>query len=351
LGADDEDGGGSSESGDGDGESSSGNDGESDSGELGEESGDPTPGNSNSTAEIPDPEFDDEELEEYLDEIIEAVHEDDSVIEEIDRITDAMNDPANIDVIDFGEARFKPQRVGVQTAAVVEQVTHGFRRLYADVEPGWNYGSDVGKLNIGRVISDPDNYDEHFDEWDEGREIEAGLEVFISLDTSGSLSVQQLGLASEAMYIIKRACDDVEANVTVVGFDATTRGLYRRDERASTTEWPFWIEQGGDTQPAHSFHLARSVLSRSSMLNKLFVVITDGGWGMHNLETGGHDDFNELIPSIPGTKVYVGVDSGGANKQWAKFFDFMKEIHNPMDIVPLIDMVITDMIRKVAHGV
>jgi hypothetical protein len=292
---------------------------------------------------ITEPEFDDDELKDYLDEISEAIENDQNVQSEIGRLHTAMNDNTNIDVIDFGAAGYREIPASAEVISSVSKVQQQFRRLWADVEPGWKYGSDIGKLNTYRAMLDPENYDEMFDEWDEGREQDTGLEVFISLDISISMQGQEIVLASEAMYALKRGLDEIDAKVTVVGFHYWTEGLFDRNKKAGRMV-PVW-DMGGSTQPAHSIKLARSVLTASPMPNKLFVIITDGDW-LNSDENGNHIGLPELIETVPGTRMYVGVGASASNPASQRKFHVQANVTNPMDIVPLVEKTVQKMIES-----
>lgn len=306
-------------------------------------------------------EFEDDELKDYLKDVVEAVEEDTEVKNEVTRINTAMNDSGNIDLIDFGNAPHIENEIMEEDAADLKKITEHFQRLYANVEPGWKYGSDVGKLNVGRAMLDPENYDEHFDEWDEGREQESGLEVFISADLSGSMEGQEIEEASRALWKIKRALDEVGAKTTVVGFHAITLGLYDRNQEAPKNHVPRWTALGGATLPAESFHMARRVLTNSPMPNKLFIVITDGGWGNTYQHIGSFRgqqnsgsrvlegaDLADLIARIPGTRMYVGVGGAGMrNESFRHLFNSYTSLSNPNALVNLVNRTVTAMLDEI----
>lgn len=328
---------------DGDSSASDGEPSEEDS-EVGGEDNSDEGGSSDSVSS-----FSDQELREYMDEISEAIEVDENVQEEVGRITAAMNDNTNIDVIDFGKTTSSPQSISMQGTAAVRDVSKDFARLWAEVEPGWKYGSDVGKLNVDRAMRDLEDFENMFDEWDEGRESDVGLEVFISLDISGSMVGAEIQLASEAMWILKRSLDSVEAKTTVVGFHEYTFGLYDRNDRAKGNEWPLWTDLGGATCPALSMKLARTVFETTTLPNKLFILITDGGFSqMWDKDLDAGRSYSDLVDEIPGTKMYVGVggSGGGSNIEEQKHFDVSTTISNPLELVPLVKRAVEKMIRE-----
>lgn len=310
-----------------------------------DESGGPA-GDSQSDVEQ---QFSDEELREYLDEISEAIEGDSSVRDEVNRIYTVMNDDTNIDVIDFGAAPHRDVAASASSWKSIHQVKKQFNRLWADAEPGWKYGADSGKLNLDRALHEPDNFDEWFDEWDEGREIDLGLECVLALDMSSSMDGSPIRLASEAMWSLKRGLDELDAKVTVLGFHYATFGLYDRNKKIGKMV-PIWYDLGGDTRPAHSMRLARTILSVSKMPNKLFAIITDGGWSTWDQ---GYDeaDYPGILDSMPGTKMYVGVGSGAwsSNSEAQEHFDVRANISDPLDMVPLVEKTVKRMMEKRLH--
>lgn len=300
-----------------------------------------------------EPQFDDDELKEYLGDIVQAVTEDQSVEEELGRMFSAINDRGNIDFIDFDTENFVLEDADLASLTSVRQITENLRRMYADVEPGWKYGSDYGKLNVGRAMLDPENFDEHFDEWEEGREIDTGLEVVFAVDLSGSMGGLRIRMASLALWILKRALEEVDAKVTVLGFHSTTVGLLGRQKKVERAKWPLWVNLGPSTLPAQSFVIARQTLNASDAPNKLFVAITDGGWGsMHSEYVEGQgwvyvqDDLSELVQAIPGTRMYVGVGGTTANTQYHADFHTVKELGSTDELVSLVRTTVDRMMRE-----
>lgn len=324
-----------------DGEDGDAGDGEGDNGsdsDLDDEGSDgigSTPG--------PMPEFDEEELKDYLDEIVEAVNQDEAVANEVSRILAAVNDTATIDVIDFDWSAQREEPVSASMVQEAERIGGELRRLYAEVEPGWLYGSDVGKLNVGRAMLS-DDYDDIFDEWDEGRESDIGLEVVILTDVSGSMGGADIRSASKNLWCIKRGLDTQESKVTVLGFGSETVGMYSREEHVDAAKWKLWPAPGGSTLPAECFVLARRILEASDMPNKLTVILTDGGW--HDQDYNGHS-LTELIQAIPGTKIYIGIGSGiYANTSYKQLFDVAAEMSSPTGLAELVRMAVVDLLRR-----
>jgi Mg-chelatase subunit ChlD len=363
---DDGDGGSSDESGDLEDEdedsdsdsdsSEGGDDGEGDDGEAGGSAGSDSDESSDGDSDSNEhgdtgtdtPGLDNDELRDVLNDILNAVMGSDQVQGDIRRLHNAINDPSSLDVDgDNRQSRDGQEPPSAALSESLRDVQREFRRLWAAVEPGWKYGSDEGRLNVQRAMTS-DDYEDVFDEWDEGREHDSGLEVFIALDTSGSMMGQEILDASAALWIIKRACDELDASVSCVAFGAVTKTIYQRGEKADKTLVTFFDADGGDTRPGQSLRIGRRILSQSDKANKLFVIITDGGWSVRNdeHELNHVENMGELIKSIPATTLFIGVGRGGQGNAFAQHFDVSKGVGHTSDIAPLLKQTITTMLRN-----
>lgn len=342
--------------------SSDGDDGEDDGDDEGAESSGEEDGDA-SSGESPDSDgdegadgvggsggvFTDDELFEYLEDVIDAVHEDETVEEEVGNIHEAMNDQSRLDFIDFGNVGYQPHPPDAEMLATLRRITTEFRRLWAEVEPGWKYGSNVGRINIDRALQDPDDYDEIFDEWEEGKEHESGLEAVINLDISGSMDGVEMVMASKALWIIKRALDEVGASVTVFGFHEHTLGLMSREEKEKVNEWRLWNELGPDTLPQHALILSRRLLQLTDLPNKLEIIITDGGFGVRNKDgTQTNETLENILDTTPGIKMYVGIGSGWhSNNTFKTRCDASVEMTNYEDLTKIVKETVTAILQQI----
>lgn len=339
---------GDEESGEGDG--NAGGDGSADQEDgddvEGDDEGSDGAGSSSDRAHS-EPQFDDDEFENYLDDIMVAVNEDENVSQDIRGITAAMNDDSNIDVMDFNGLEHTDRPATPVMISLVEKSALELRRLYAEVEPGWKYGTDNGRFNVGRAMSDPENVDEMFDEWDEGREQETGVECFISVDTSGSMGGAKIAAASKALWIIKRSLDEVEAKTTVVAFDYGTTGLFSRDDQVDRHQWPLWTELGGSTQPVTSFKMARRIMEATELPNRLFICITDGIWNNMDVETGQQINYQDVLREIQAMKMFIGIGVQ-ANSEQKRLFDVSVNLPagDSDGLVGVVESAVTHMLRQ-----
>ena len=289
----------------------------------------------------------DDEIQEILNEILNGVMNSSQVQGDIRQMQNAINDPNAFDL----DERVRPSSAfpaDVAATSASVKVERELRRLYSEVEPGWKYGSDTGRLNVNRAMTS-DDFEDVFDEWDEGREQSTGIEVVISLDTSGSMGGQEILDACKALWILKRAMDSVDATVSVMSFDVLTKTLFGRNDKVHRAEIPFYSADGADTCPAQSIRNARRILSQTDKPNKLFVIITDGGWSATNYEsraTGAEiEDIAELVKSIPATTMFIGIGAGGYNA-YEHCFDIQQNVTHSDQIAPLVKSAVTHMLRN-----
>lgn len=162
----------------------------------------------------------------------------------------------------------------LQAVSNVRSFAKELQQLKADYDPGWLRRTDSGRLNVQRYMVG-DDLDECFDQWDDGREDAVDIEAVILLDISGSMG-DVIREAYEAMWVMKRSLDKVNANTTVVTFSSWSQIVYSNDERAGSQ-----MRSGGawgGTNPDDALDYARNVLAESNRAIKVFIAITDGDW-------------------------------------------------------------------------
>jgi hypothetical protein len=148
-------------------------------------------------------------------------------------------------------------------------------KLRIDSDPHWDIEKPVGRLNINRVMNmDINDINTVFDEWNEGRD-DFNIEAVIMCDTSGSMSTA-IKEVSQSMWAIKRALEEIDGKVTVIGFSDKTKLIYGSNELA-TSQYRFWYD-GGGTDPIDGLLEAEAILESSRRKTKLLFVITDGEW-------------------------------------------------------------------------
>jgi hypothetical protein len=293
--------------------------------------------------------LDDDEMQNLLDDITNALMSSEQVQGDLRQMHSAINDPDAFDLDDNLAAHTK-QPAPSSLVSASENVVRELRKLYAEVEPGWKYGSDTGRLNVQRAMNS-DDFDDVFDEWDEGREHDAGVEVVIALDTSYSMHGVEAQAASEALWVLKRAFDSVEATVSAMGFDSVTTALFKRHDKVPRSEVTYFDAEGGDTCPAQALRNARRILTQSEKPNKLFVIITDGQWSPTNFEQNGRvENLSALIKTIPATTMFLGIGRYGLNK-YSSEFDIAQFVSHSNEVAPIIKFAVSHMLKNVIRKV
>lgn len=289
------------------------------------------------------------DIEDELEDALQEIAYNSDVQEEVQRINEAVNDPRNIDM-DMSGAKDERRSYPVPShlKSTVMEVTEQFKRLYAEMEPGWHYGSDNGRLNVDRAIQSEDP-EYIFDEWDEGKEQESGIEVCIMLDCSSSMDGTAMREAAHATWVIKRAVEQVDGTVSVIGFHFSSFPLIGRNEKASPDEYELPIDLGGNTVPWDGIDIAKWVLEISDQPNKIFVLITDGFF--YNVPGQMVPDYIKKFQTVDATRVYIGISDDGRDLggQYKDGFDTSLTVASATQIVPVVQQTITTILTNLAH--
>lgn len=169
-------------------------------------------------------------------------------------------------------SKFHPSASDVN---VVRKFYRELERLARDLDPGLLTHRSSGRINVKRVMQGSPR-DEIFDEWQEGRNESAQMEVVVLLDYSGSMDSQMRG-ASTVMWTIKRAVEMVgrEASVTCIGFDTGATLLYGSNDRADANVIRLFGSQGG-TDPHDALSEAARIFHNTRRTNRVLMMVTDG---------------------------------------------------------------------------
>lgn len=155
-------------------------------------------------------------------------------------------------------------------------------RLVRKADPGWETRNSTGRVNVQRWAAEK-NIDTAFDLWDEGVHDAVDMEVVIMLDESGSMNNVSMQ-ASNAMWVVKRALDHINASTTVISFDSNSRVLYHRNDKADArVRYSF---TGGGTCPSEGLAQAARIFGRTKKTQKILIVFTDGEWEPRRAEDG-----------------------------------------------------------------
>jgi hypothetical protein len=168
------------------------------------------------------------------------------------------------------------EAVSPEAQAMSKLFARELAHIRADFDPGWVRKSDQGKLNVRDYMMGAD-FDEAFDQWDQGMEEATDIECVILLDNSGSMDTM-ITPAYEAMWAIKRALDSIDASTTVIQYGSWGNYLYQAHEKAMVKMTTARREGGGSTNPLSSLRKTSEILQHSSRAIKMMLMITDGQW-------------------------------------------------------------------------
>lgn len=236
------------------------------------------------------------DLREALEEAAEGSLADTEVQQDIGAMRDAMNDTrANLSSslrTDPDLSQLAP--VTPSMVASARRYAEELRRIWLQMEPGWNRGAPEGRLDMTLVFEasvDGDWDKDMFAQWDEGQQHNSRAEMVIVADVSGSMDNYinyppgsggdpydtRIGVLSRNVWEIRSAAKEVEAEVTVLTYETECYQLHKRTDPLDSTSYVTLSGRGG-TQPAEAIHEARRILSLTENEGKILVVISDGEW-------------------------------------------------------------------------
>lgn len=305
-------------------------------------------------------------------EMMKEVLEDDEVRSDINKYKQAMDQSRDglkallMPTPEKNEKYFRP--VTPEMFSRSGAVANELRQIWAKMESGWDYGVEDGaRLNMqnASLATEPEDYESIYDDWVPGQQDNAGLEVVIMGDRSGSMCDKVLPkgwdpnrarsmtsdewakipslatVVSQNIWELMHALQEVEAKVTVITYDHLCYTFYARNETVNGNGWYELIADGG-TNPLEGFKEARRILTQSEMPNKLLINFTDGGWG------GNEQQYAEILdPMWDVTKVASLIGGFTPEKfRFSKLFDVVRATSG--DILEVMSDAVTDLLRRSA---
>lgn len=150
-------------------------------------------------------------------------------------------------------------------------------QLTTDQTENWDRGHTSGRLNVRDAMDARGMHCNIFDAWSDIDEDEMSFEVSVLIDRSGSMEGSRQHVASQALWVVRRALDQLDIPVTVYGYDHESRLEASPALLASATEYDFY-KSGGSTNPYQALLWTRELMKSTRAANKLLVSITDGQW-------------------------------------------------------------------------
>ena len=161
------------------------------------------------------------------------------------------------------------------TVSSKNQLTKALIQLRHDAEPSWARKQDTGRVNIPAFMSSRGVDLDIFDQWRDEGEDATSIEVVILLDQSASMS-GDIREASEALWMIKSACDVIDIDCSVIGYSDEHSVLY--DGQTPAGKEVNMFPSIGATNPHGALEEAHKIFESSEKRHKLLFSLTDGQW-------------------------------------------------------------------------
>lgn len=193
------------------------------------------------------------------------------------------------------DGRFQNKPVPGTVHGIMRRTIAILREIKMDLEPDWQRRQIAGRLDPKRFMARQPHELDVFTQWNEGHEDEGGVEAVILLDMSHSMD-NVMDQASQALWAIKRAFDDLDIKTTVLGYSESHIVLMRAQDKVPVGEYhayPYYTSTNPETALKEALH----VLSRTNEPNRLLLTITDGQWDV----PGGVSD-TEIEPILRSIK-------------------------------------------------
>jgi len=162
--------------------------------------------------------------------------------------------------------------------AASKRLVQEIARVFADYEDGWVRNNSSGRLNMVDAMSARGSHFDVFDVWQETDDADLSFEVAILVDRSSSMQGIDQWNTAKAMWVIQRACEQLEIPVTIIGYDNEASMMATKNNRARHNEFMVLSAQGG-TYPVPALQWASSLMRNSHAKNRLIITLTDGQWG------------------------------------------------------------------------
>lgn len=227
------------------------------------------------------------------------------------------------------------------SVSAVRKIVQILGRLRTDMEPETLRDQRQGRLDARRYLARQPHQFEVFKAWDEGSEEQAGVEVVVLLDVSGSMS-RNARQAAEAVWVLKRAFDKTEVKTTVMVFDTGHKVLYQPRDKA--TGKVKVVNTGGGTDPTTALQQAHKILLKSAEPNKVLVTVTDGQWGGQPRK---QNDLMRDLSRMGVTSMLLALD--GAEHYGTHQHTFGKPLEQMSDLPKAVTEMVTRILRQAAR--
>ena len=228
-----------------------------------------------------------DDITEILEEISEALDtlmEDEDFVDDITTTQEAVKDaeaniPGGVGKGRGGILNWVSKKPDVADTSAVQRILKDLESLRFELTGTWEHHTPSGKVNPYDFYTADAGELDFFDRWIEGVEDQGGFEVVMLVDRSSSMNSASMDQACRVSWVLKRALEEVDGEVTVMTYtDRTYHMLDQPTEKADKNVVRVARSEGG-TNPKEAIYEAARLLDRSEKPNKLVVNVTDGGWG------------------------------------------------------------------------
>ena len=286
---------------------------------------------------------DGDDFVEKANETIKNILSDSSVKDDVRRVRSVLREGGEITKT-VKKANF--QDVSVEASDVI--ASHNFAeelsRLCIESDPAWEYETPSGKLNIQRAMNfDITKINTLFDRWHEGNPA-FDIESVILTDNSGSMSyVMEPVLRST--WVIKRALESIDADVSVYTFNTHSSSLYDASEKAKPGTMRS-VESGRSTNPTDALIETERIMLNSKRNTKIVFILTDGIWDSSANPDRVIQRLNEA--GVMTVLVYLGDESDSKDyvESMRHHAQYLYLIQQPRQLVGLARELVTNLSGK-----
>lgn len=224
------------------------------------------------------------EILEGISEALDDLMEDEDFVDDIHTTQEAVKDaetkiPGGVGKGRGGILNWVSKQPNVADTSAVQRILKDLESLRFELTGTWDRHQSSGKVNPYDFYTAEAGELDFFDRWIEGVEDQGGFEVVMLVDRSSSMNSASMDQACRVAWVLKRALEEVDGEVTVMTYtDRTYHMMYQPDDKADKNVVRVANSEGG-TNPKEAIYEAARLLDRSEKPNKLVVNVTDGGWG------------------------------------------------------------------------
>lgn len=218
-----------------------------------------------------------ESLQKAVSEAFNDIKSDDDVKKTVNSQRDGVN--GNSALIRSPRIKLRKQAVLPQSVLLAQRIKRSLAKVQDEVEAGWDYEREVGRVNMGRAMRRGNMGRGLRDEWNPGNQVDNSVEVVALFDASPSMEgSHSIPACVQASWVMKRAADDSNVRLTSLAYSDDSHVIYMPDDKAALDSAASFGVLGGSTIPYSGIRDAYFTLKRSKRPRKLFFIMTDGAW-------------------------------------------------------------------------